>query len=80
MLPGQTSGTSMLPPNGPGASAVIASRSGATASVPMNGSHGSSTPRSSLTILPSTSFHTQTFSGSGSCSVRVMAVEVRPPK
>ncbi|WP_207956395.1 hypothetical protein [Rubrobacter marinus] len=80
MFPGQTSGTSMFPPKGPGASALMASRSGATARVPMKGCQSSSTPRSSLVSLSPSSFHTHVFSGNGSCSVRVMAVEVRPPK
>src|SRR5215216_3667524 len=69
-------------PEGTGARAVIASRSGATARVPRKGSHGSFTPSSSLTRLlqPSMRSQIRTLSGSGSCSVRVRFVEVRPPK
>src|SRR5215218_7040261 len=40
VFPGFTSGTSMLPPKGPGERAVIASKSGATARVPRKGSQG----------------------------------------
>ena len=80
MLPGQTSGTSMFPPNGPGDSVVIASSWGATASVPMKGSHGSATPTSSFDSMASASRQTHTRSGRGSWSVRVMGVEVSPPK
>ena len=70
----------MFPPKGPGDRAVIASRSGATASVPMKGCHGRERPRSSLTSSPSRRRQTQTFSASDGCSVRVSVVDVSPPK
>ena len=70
----------MLPPKGPGARVVMASRSGATASVPMNGIHGSEMPSSSFQRRSSFSCQIQTLSSRGDWRVRVTAVEVRPPK
>ena len=79
--PGMTSGTSMLPPNGPGDSVVIASSCGRD----RQRAHERLPRERDADVVVrqhpvARAARSQTRSGSGSCSVRVIAVEVRPPK
>ena len=86
MVPARISGVSMLPPNASGTSALRTSRlAGATPTVPCIGSIGRSTAKSPCRAvnrqvpLPVSNCHSQTSSGSGSCSSAVACVALSAP-
>ena len=86
MTPARISGVSMFPPNASGTSALRTSRlAGATPTVPCIGSIGrsiSNEPRRALNRqvrAAASSCHSQTTSGSGSCSSAVRWVPVSAP-